>query len=701
MGRPIQNKVFGDLAAPGLQFAITAKVPGEAVGEGYIVEQQGTSKYRVNINGTEGVVFLVNTLTPANLNDGEAFVAVTPFGGSTVAASKIMQRKVNVFNIVDSPFSSFSSYKWSDLPAAATGEADVGVSVAGSTSNILGDTSMFIFEQEDPQNSPTPYITTFRAFGWSSSARPGGGQHVTFATSDNKVVIFHEGDFTNGVVDGGAVTVMDGTTAGVPTVIGGSAITSTWESGEIDEYRPQVIQLTDTRYARIGTIDTTGPTNSQRLEIIDVNLTTGAASIDLTHDLEQYFTANRQAANNGNILIQKITNTRIAVMFSDSGVSTTTTVDGALFAMIFNDNGASISVQMPKTLMIDMTAPANNGGDVLADIGRLSGWYLGSTNKALVAVYETERTAARDVCMVACEINATDSDFDTNGALHVWLDAATYVQGFSPRIRRISDTHFIVMDEDRRVGKDSPYIASIGEVNTSTYAITTGTPTTVGLVGAGSLDNVRIDNDFDVWVDSTTKAYMHTNWESGDEEIAANTRTINAVAFDGTQDLDGADRIVDTASNLTTDWPGQNIGVRVLAADTGFVHRYNGATWDLLTLNSVRWDYRGQAMIELTLDVGAKTITTTKQQMFSGNHLPRFESDGAGGVQYTGQHTGFEVDSASITKLPNGKFVISCEGVQSIAPNGPFFNATDYAAIDTDWIGGDFVMQYFDPTLMP
>ena len=146
MGRPIQSSVFGDVALPGFQFVITAKIPGEAAAEGYIVEQQGTAKYRVNVNGTEGVVFLVNTLTPANLNDGEAFVAVTPFGGSTVAASKIMQRKVNVFNIVDSAFSTYSSYRWSDLPAAATGEADVGLSIAAGAGN-LADSGAFIFNQ--------------------------------------------------------------------------------------------------------------------------------------------------------------------------------------------------------------------------------------------------------------------------------------------------------------------------------------------------------------------------------------------------------------------------------------------------------------------------------------------------------------------------------------------------------------------------
>lgn len=701
MGRPIQSKVFGDLAAPGLQFAITAKVPGEAVGEGYIVEQQGTSKYRVNINGTEGVVFLVNTLTPANLSDGEAFVAVTPFGGSTVAASKIMQRKVNVFNIVDSPFSTYSSYKWSDLPAAVAGEADVGVSVAGATSNILNSLDMFVFEQEDPQNAPTPYITTFRAFGWDSPGSPGGGQHVTFPTSDDKIVIFHESDFTNGVVDGGAVTVMDGTTSPVPTVIGGSAITSTWESGEIDENKPQIVQLTDTRYARIGFRDTTGPTESQRIEIIDVNLTTGAASIDLTHDLEQYYTVGRQGVGNNNIVIQKISSTRVAVIFSDNGVSTTSTLNGALFAMIFNDNGASITVQMAKTLMVDMTAPANNDGDTTADVSRMSAVYLGATNKALCAVFESTRNAVNDVITIACEVNAGDTGFDTNGALNTWLDGATYTAGFSPHIRRINDGYFIVLDEDRRAGNDSPWLASIGEVNTSTYAITTGTPVQIGIVGAGSLDNVRIDNDFDVYVDSDTRAYIHTNWESGDEEVAVGTVAINSVAFDGVQDLDGRDRFVDTASNLTTDWAGSFSGDDVLAVDTGFVYAYNGATWDLNTLNQTRWDYRGHVVMELTLNLGARTITTSKQEPIALNTLPRYVSDGIGGVNYTGQHTVFEADSCSVIKLPNGKFVISCEANQRIEPDAPFYTKAAYDARSTSYLGGDFLMQYFDPTLMP
>ena len=701
MGRPIRNGAFGDTAAPGLQFAITAKLPGFAVGEGFIVEQTGTSKYKVNISGNIGDVFLVNTVTPANLNDGEAFIAVDIFGGSQVAAYKIMQRRVNVWLTPDSAFSALRSYVWSDNPADAVGEADVGVSTAGATSNLLNDLSMFVFEQEPAATPGTKYITTFRGFGWSSPGSPGGGQHQSFATSDNKIVIFHECDFTNGVVDGGAVTVLDGSTDPLPTVIGGSAITSTWESGEIDENKPQIVQLTDTRYARLGFLDTTGPTNSQRIEIIDVNLTTGAASIDLTHDLEQYYDVGRAGLGDNNIVIQKISSTRIAVIFSDNGVSTPTTANGALYAMIFNDTGVSVTVQMTKTAIVDMTAPANNNGDVLADVGRISALYLGATNKALCAVFESTRNAVNDVLTIACEINAGDTGFDTTGALNTWLDGATYTSGFSPHIYRINDSYFLVLEEDRRAGKDSPWLASIGEVNTTTYANTTGTPSTIGIVGAGSLDNVRIGNDFEIVVDSDTKAYMHSGWESGDEEVTADTRAINVVPFDGVQDLDGRDRFVDTAANLTTAYPSATTGLNILALDTGFTHEYNGATWVQPTLNAVRWDYRGETVIELTLNLGAKTVTTSKQQIIAANHLPRYESDGAGGVNYIGEHTVFESDSNNMVKLPNGKFVISCEANQRIEPNAPFNNEGEYAARDTSYVGGDFLVQYFDPTLMP
>jgi hypothetical protein len=286
MGRPIQKDAFGDTAAPGLQFAITAKLPGEAVGEGYIVSQTGTSKYKVNINGTIGDVFLVNTITPANLSDGEGFIAVTPFGGSTVAARKIMQKRVNVWNTPDQPIRSpSSSYVWSDDPAAQTGQADVGVSVAAGAGNIVttsGDG--FIFNQTV---SATPYKTTFKTFGWASTATPGNFAHTLHGTSDNKIVFLHEPD-----QDGfeGVVSVADCTTDPTPTMIGGSQTTGSTNRvmNGVEVYYDRETQLTDARYVRWAFVP--GSTHTaEEIHIVDVNTTTGASSVAATYQISDNY----------------------------------------------------------------------------------------------------------------------------------------------------------------------------------------------------------------------------------------------------------------------------------------------------------------------------------------------------------------------------------------------------------------------------
>jgi hypothetical protein len=698
MGRPIQSDVFGDVAAPGLQFAITAKIPGEAVAEGYIVEQQGTAKYRVNINGTEGVVFLVNTLTPANLNDGEAFVAVTPFGGSTVAASKIMQRRVYVFNIVDSPFTNRSSYKWSDLPAAVTGEADVGVSVAVVASNTPSATD-YIFAQTPTAVPPNPnqaYITTLRTS--YTGDEPPAEKHRSFATSDNKVVIFHQNAFTNGVVDGGYVTVIDGTTAGQPTVIGGSEITSTWEFASIDESRPKILQLTDTRYVRQTNLDTSGPTNSDRLELIDVNLTTGAATIDITHDLEQYYDANNLAQASGQRLLFKISSTRFGMLFTNSGVSTSTTAQGGLYCMIFDDAGTSVTVQMSKTLVIDMTAPANNEGDITADVSRLGGGYLGNTNRIVTAAFETSRNAINDGVVISFALNSSFNGIDTIGTLTDWIDNTVNGSPFFPRIDAVDNNHFLLTDEDRTTGLDAPYMAFMGEVNTGTLATTLSSKL---YVGDGAVPgDVRIDRDYSIVIDGT-KAYMCCSYEDAQREVTAGTLTINQSPFDGNQDIDNTDRLVDTAANLATAWPGQFSNTTVLAVDTGLIHYWDGGAWQVATTNIKRWDYRGLALIELDINVGTNTVTNSKQEMVMSNTFSRLESDGAGGVQNTYAHSAFDTTSNNLIKLPNGNWVMSYISEADIREDSPYYNLTDYNARSGLYYGGSWVVQYFDPANMP
>ena len=130
MGRPVQKKWFGDPASIGYQLAITAKLPGEAVAEGYIIEQTGTREYKVNINGAIGDVRLVNETVGGNLSDGEGFITATPFGGSSQPVYKLTQYRVSLY---DNP--GYSSYVWDENDATEAGEATID-SLSADTSII-------------------------------------------------------------------------------------------------------------------------------------------------------------------------------------------------------------------------------------------------------------------------------------------------------------------------------------------------------------------------------------------------------------------------------------------------------------------------------------------------------------------------------------------------------------------------------------
>jgi hypothetical protein len=141
MGRPIKSKWFGDPDSAGYQLKITAKLPGEAVAEGFITEQTGTRKYKVNVNGTIGDVYLVDTLVGGDLVDGEGFMSATPFGGAPAPVYKLTQYRVSLHD----GSGGFDTYTWSQDAAAVAGEADVlaDTSVASvtatATATLLAD----------------------------------------------------------------------------------------------------------------------------------------------------------------------------------------------------------------------------------------------------------------------------------------------------------------------------------------------------------------------------------------------------------------------------------------------------------------------------------------------------------------------------------------------------------------------------------
>lgn len=692
--RPIKSRSFGDTALPGLQFAITAKLPGEAAGEGYIVEQQGSRKYLVNVNGTIGPVFLVNTLTPANLNDGEAFIAVDIFGGSQVAAFKIMQKRVNVWLTPDSPTSQLRSYVWSQDPATQTGQADVGVSTAGATSNVIGTAEQLIFEQEPAGTPGTKYIDTFRAFGWTSQSTPGFWQHRMFATSNNKIVLIHEND-TSGNLDGGAITVLDGTTDPVPTVIGGAKITGSTRAtiGQTDEVYENLIQLTDTRYVRLST-------NPQTIEIVNTTLTHPVtASVVATFDLNAQFAIQNQGTTSRNRMFFRISDTQFGIVWMDEGITNTATASGSVQMMILQDNGASIGTVMSKTTVIDVTAPANNGGDANATCSDVTTVMLDITNRKFLVGYERSQSTTpydRDYFVLAVEMGVGWSSITTVGTPTLVLPDATFNGTLSPRLVRVSDTHAAMVDEHRGPAMlRFPHFAKLVEMNPSTLAVTTGTEQVLG-PDNGSGESER---DFGAIVASDGNLYVWAGWNDDALDESIGTAAVNQNPFDYAFN----DNFVDTAANLTTDWAGAANNTRVTAIDTGITHRWNTATWDVPTTNLNTFQRgRGNVIWQLGLNTGTNVITEVKSQYIHQNDIPRYRSDGAGGVEKTYESNESSGNALNIVELPNGKIVIGGYTEVREKAAAPYLTK---AAADADAaslrLSGEFTMQYFDPTLMP
>lgn len=184
MGRPIKSKWFGDPASIGYQLKITAKLPGETAAEGFIIEQTGTRKYKVNIGGVIGDVRLVNKSVAGNLEDGEAFMLATPFGGSAQPVYKLTQYRVSLF---DSP-SGYSSYEWSEAAAANADEADVindaNVNYVTATATATQDTGVvdsitIVEDGEGYLSAPAVTIT--------DDGGPGTGATATATISDGVV----------------------------------------------------------------------------------------------------------------------------------------------------------------------------------------------------------------------------------------------------------------------------------------------------------------------------------------------------------------------------------------------------------------------------------------------------------------------------------------------------------------------------------
>lgn len=635
------------------------------------------------------------------------------------------------------------------------------------------------------------YKTTFRGFNsWFNASTPNNFEHTMFATSGNKLVFMHDSD-----QDGfpGAVTVADGTTDPAPTIINGAAITgSTYQQiGEPNVYHEQTIQLTDTRYARIVNITSTGTSIGTQIEIVNVDLATAASSVVATYDAttkfdpirmnnhfglsgvgaggsgytngvgvileveaagwtsraqvsatvvggvvqsvddiivdggaytdtfnpgdlvenppggtgaqlsSPNFTTNRTNAERAGKTLFRISDTLFGFYFINNGINYNAQPKGTLNMMVFEDLGASIGVKMDKTVLYDVTAPANNNGSVTSSMREFSVDYLDSTNRIFVVAFQrtTGVTFAKDGFVLAGKFNATYTGLDAVGTAENVADNT--VGGFNNGrliLRRTDDTHAL-LTYDSFTGVDSPKTAQMVEVNPTTLAVTAGAQ----LDPAGPADtDWRDDNDRSQLIAlSPTRALWVYGLSWGGAEQAANTITVNQEPFDNTQDLLTNDRFVDTAANLTTAWAGATTGTIVCAIDTGFTHRYNGASWDLQTLNSNRRDYLSLVVQELILNPSTNTVTLGKREALVNEQFPRWRSDGAGGIEKTYYHTSSAAENCQIAVLPNGRIVVSANTDNRYNEDAPFLNITDYNARGTLDDGMSYWVQYFDPDAMP
>lgn len=92
MGRPLNKRYFG--TGSGDQIKVRAKVGTNPEGDGFIVKQRGSKKFKVNVGGNIGDCFLVDK-NNGSLGPNEMTITVQTDDGSNVRAVKISAHRVS------------------------------------------------------------------------------------------------------------------------------------------------------------------------------------------------------------------------------------------------------------------------------------------------------------------------------------------------------------------------------------------------------------------------------------------------------------------------------------------------------------------------------------------------------------------------------------------------------------------------------
>lgn len=89
MGRPVNKRFFGTGA--GSQLKVRAKIGANAEGDGYIVSQRSSNRYRVTVGSNTGVCKLV-VKSDGTLSANEMTITVLTDAGTTAQVSKLFNR---------------------------------------------------------------------------------------------------------------------------------------------------------------------------------------------------------------------------------------------------------------------------------------------------------------------------------------------------------------------------------------------------------------------------------------------------------------------------------------------------------------------------------------------------------------------------------------------------------------------------------
>jgi hypothetical protein len=89
MGRPVNKRYFG--SGSGNQIKVRAKIGSNAEGDGFIVSQRSTNKFKVTVGSDTGICALVNK-SSGSLAANEMIINVLTDAGTWVQATKLYNR---------------------------------------------------------------------------------------------------------------------------------------------------------------------------------------------------------------------------------------------------------------------------------------------------------------------------------------------------------------------------------------------------------------------------------------------------------------------------------------------------------------------------------------------------------------------------------------------------------------------------------